>query len=116
MQSSSFKSVCALALLAGTVLLVQPAFAAKTVKNTAPAANVQKMNYEVYAGGINAVDSELDITMQGKDRYSVEMFAATKGFLKVLAPWSGSFETHGWQLKDRDQPELHRSGRDLARR
>ncbi|MDB5490776.1 MAG: hypothetical protein JWO78_625 [Micavibrio sp.] len=108
MKSSSLKALHFLAVLAGTILLTQPALA-KSAKAPVAGNNVQKMNYEVYAGGINAVDSELNITLQGKDRYSFEMFAATKGFLKVLAPWSGSFETHGWQLKDKDQPELHRS-------
>lgn len=105
----SLKSVRILTLMSGIVLLAQPALAAKT-PHTAPAPkDVQRMNYEVYAGGINAVDSELNISLLPDNRYSVEMFAATKGFLKVLAPWSGSFETHGWQLKDKDQPELHKS-------
>lgn len=108
MQFLSLKSARALALLAGTVLLTQPAYAAVSAKTPA-FANVQKMSYEVYAGGINAVDSELNISLLPGSKYEVAMFAATKGFLKVLAPWSGSFETQGWQLKDHDQPELHKS-------
>ena len=71
---------------------------------------VQEMTYEVYAGGINAVSAEIDMSMTGKNRYSLVLSAFTKGFLGALAPWKGTFETHGWLKKEGlDQPELHRS-------
>lgn len=70
----------------------------------------QKMTYEVYAGGINAVSAELDVAHKAKDRYSLVLSAFTKGFLGALVPWKGTFETHGWVEKNRmDQPETHRS-------
>lgn len=85
-------------------LLASPALAAE------PAQNLQKMTYEVYAGGINAVSAELDVSYKSKDRYSVALSAFTKGFLGALAPWKGTFETHGWRKGGGiDQPELHRS-------
>lgn len=68
------------------------------------------MNYEVYAGGINAVSAKLDVDMKPNNRYSLVLSAYTKGFLGALAPWEGTFETRGWLGKDGlDQPELHRS-------
>lgn len=83
------------------VLAASPSFAAGTM---------QKMTYEVYAGGINAVTAEIDVEQTPQNRYSMVMSAFTKGFLGALAPWKGTFETHGWVRKDgMDQPELHRS-------
>jgi hypothetical protein len=82
--------------------------AKKPVKSAGP--EIQKMEYDVYAGGINAVDATLNLALQPKDRYDIELTAATKGFLRVLAPWSGSFESHGWRRQDGlDQPQLHKS-------
>jgi hypothetical protein len=73
--------------------------------------NEQKMIYEVYAGGINAVSAELDLVYKPGDKYSIELSAHTKGFLGTLAPWSGSFETKGWAGKSFNVqgPELHKS-------
>lgn len=72
--------------------------------------NVQKMTYEVYAGGINAVSAELDVALTEKNRYGLSLSAFTKGFLGTLAPWHGTFETEGWQKKEgMDQPQMHRS-------
>lgn len=88
-----------LALLTGFFLVSGPA-----------RAEIQKMNYEVYAGGINAVDAEFDVITLPKNRYKMELSAATKGFLKFLAPWKGTFETEGWRHNEGvDQPQLHRS-------
>lgn len=72
---------------------------------------VKRMTYEVYAGGINAVTANLDVDISSKkDRYSLMLSAFTKGFLGSLVPWSGTFETRGWTLKDNaGQPEVHRS-------
>lgn len=79
-------------------------------KNAAGKPGTQRMVYEVYAGGINAVTAELDVSYGAKDRYRLELSARTKGFLATLAPWRGSFETEGWRLKDgKDLPETHKS-------
>lgn len=67
------------------------------------------MVYEVYAGGIHAVQAKLDIRA-GNGRYDLVLDTATRGFLAVLAPWSGTFESHGWVMKDGSfRPELHKS-------
>lgn len=69
------------------------------------------MTYNVYAGGIHALNAELDIDLTKKGRFSVELFAKTYGLLGSLAPWFGTFETHGWfDKKNREaRPELHKS-------
>ncbi|MGZ9108326.1 MAG: DUF3108 domain-containing protein [Micavibrio sp.] len=93
-----------LASVLACFLLTSPARAAEPVQN------IQKMTYEVYAGGINAVSAELDVVYKPQSRYSVVLSAFTKGFLGTLAPWKGVFETHGWRKTEgTDQPELHRS-------
>jgi len=73
-------------------------------------ASKQSMVYEVYAGGVHAVQSTLDIETTSDDRYNVSMGAKTRGFLGKLAPWSGTFESKGWRVNDDMlRPELHRS-------
>lgn len=82
-------------------LVFTPEFARADTKQTAI--------YEVYAGGIHAVQAQLDINVK-KDRYDIVLSAKTRGFLSKLAPWHGTFESHGWVLGDGVfQPELHRS-------
>lgn len=84
--------------------------ATPSVAATALGKNQQKMVYEVYAGGINAVTAEMDVAYDAKNRYRLSLEARTKGFLARLAPWSGIFETKGWRHTDgTDTPELHRS-------
>jgi hypothetical protein len=70
----------------------------------------QKLAYEVYAGGIHAVQTVIDVKITD-GRYSFVMDAQTRGFLGKLAPWKGTFESHGWVTgKDTKlQPELHKS-------
>lgn len=68
------------------------------------------MLYDVYAGGIHAVEATLDVELEKARRYRMEMRAHTRGFLAALAPWRGSFHTVGWWLKGgKLRPELHRS-------
>ena len=70
----------------------------------------QYMVYEVYAGGIHAVQATLDMDFTAKDRYSLVMGAGTRGLLGALAPWQGTFESHGWIAGEGDyRPELHKS-------
>lgn len=68
------------------------------------------MVYEVYAGGIHAVQAKLQINFIGDERYTLVLDAHTRGFLGKLAPWSGTFESYGWVAGDHDyRPELHKS-------
>jgi hypothetical protein len=69
----------------------------------------QKMTYEVYAGGIDAVTAEFDIDYGSNDRYNMMLAAQTRGFLGKIVPWHGTFETNGWRLKEEDRPEMHKS-------
>jgi hypothetical protein len=73
------------------------------------ASDIQNMTYDVYAGGLNAVEANMDIALDD-DRYSFVFSAETKGFLGTVAPWEGSFETEGWEMEDGSKrPELHKS-------
>ncbi len=69
-------------------------------------AGEQVAYYDVYASGFKAVTAKVIMNTQ-KDRYDVSLSAATQGVLGKMAPWQGSFETSGWILKDRLQPETH---------
>ncbi len=45
-----------------------------------------------------------------QDRYSLTLFAKTRGFLGSVAPWFGTFESHGWGSTKGDyRPEQHKS-------
>ena len=66
--------------------------------------------YDVYAGGIHAVQAQLTIDYTQNNRYAIELGAHTRGVLGKLAPWSGTFESEGWVISDDElRPELHRS-------
>lgn len=70
----------------------------------------QRLIYDVYAGGFHAVRANVDIDMSKKGRYTLFMGAHTRGFLGSLAPWEGTFESHGWVVGDGEfKPELHKS-------
>lgn len=70
----------------------------------------QRLVYEVYAGGIHAVQATLNITINKNDRYDLVLKAHTRGFLGSLIPWQGTFESHGWIMKDKTfRPEMHKS-------
>lgn len=73
--------------------------------------NRQRLVYEVYAGGIHAVQARLDMDLRKKGRYDLMLDAKTRGFLASLVPWEGTFESHGWILGDKSQhrPEQHKS-------
>lgn len=73
------------------------------------AENIQTMVYEVYAGGIHAVQAKLTVDLSDEDRYDLNLFAKTRGLLGKLAPWHGTFSTNGWRDEDTLQPELHKS-------
>lgn len=84
--------------------------AALTLAPLAPAqAGTQTLVYEVYAGGIHALQATMNLET-GKGRYDITLDAKTRGLLGRLAPWEGSFESHGWIEKDGAyKPELHKS-------
>lgn len=68
------------------------------------------MVYDVYAGGIHAVEAEVIIDTSKPGRYSISMGGHTRGFLGSIAPWNGIFESHGWTGGEGEyQPELHKS-------
>lgn len=77
---------------------------------TAQAENRQKLVYEVYAGGIHALQAEMDMDLRKRGQYSLFLDAKTRGFLANLVPWEGTFESHGWRKgKDLFQPRQHKS-------
>ncbi len=68
------------------------------------------MIYEVYAGGIHALQATLTIELSPDDRYQIALSAKTRGLLGKLAPWKGSFTSKGWKQPDGTyQPEEHES-------
>ena len=70
----------------------------------------QRMNFDVYAGGIHAVQANMTLDYREKGHYSMFFKAETRGLLGTLAPWQGTFESKGWALSDgRRMPELHES-------
>lgn len=62
--------------------------------------------YNVYAGGIHAVEAEL-LLQQESSKYSAKLATATRGLLGNLAPWSGVFETKGVVRKNNKSPIKH---------
>ncbi len=81
---------------------------APSYAQTDPKEGQQMVQYDVYAGGIHALQSNLNIDVNGNDRYNLDLTAQTFGLLGKLAPWQGKFESHGWQSKE-FKPELHQS-------
>lgn len=91
------------------MLLVLAGTGAQAQERAAMPGKSQIMTYEVYAGGINAVRAELDVSFPAADRYNLALAARTKGFLGKIVPWQGTFETRGWLQNMNKQPELHKS-------
>jgi len=103
--SAGFCTATALTASAGVTSNAMAADPAKQL-----ASHTQTMLYEVYAGGINAVEAKLAVAYETQERYSLNLIAQTHGFLGKLVPWSGTFETNGWRLQDgTERPELHKS-------
>jgi hypothetical protein len=73
--------------------------------------SLQKMEYDVYAGGFHVVSADLTVDLTKKASYYLNLSAYTHGLLAKLAPWKGSFETRGWYdaNKKAAQPEEHKS-------
>lgn len=81
------------------------------IAGSAPAwATEQTMTYEVYAGGIHAVQAQLTLKEDAAQGvYNIVLSAKTRGFLGRLAPWHGTFESHGKIVDNVFKPLLHRS-------
>jgi hypothetical protein len=80
----------------------------------AASSGLQKMEYDVYAGGFHVVKADLTIDLAKKDRYYLNLGARTRGLLAKLAPWNGIFETGGWYdpKKQSAKPQEHKSVAD----
>jgi len=73
-------------------------------------AQQQKLTYDVYAGGFHAVRANVDMDLSQKGKYMLFLEAHTRGLLGSLAPWKGTFESHGWKTGPNEYaPELHKS-------
>ena len=70
---------------------------------------IQKMIYDVYAGGFHVVQADVTIDYSDPKHYDLFMGAKTHGFLGKVAPWQGTFESYGWVNGGDLQPKLHRS-------
>lgn len=82
----------------------EPASKASAVK-----AGLQKMEYDVYAGGFHVVAADLTVDTLKKTNYFIRLNANTYGMIAKLAPWDGYFESKGWYDPKTGQPrpELH---------
>lgn len=101
MQKLSKRAVC---IASAFFIFSGAAFAAdESIK-------LQKMKYEVYAGGVNAVTADMVVDYTKPERYDMIFSAQTQGVLGALVPWTGSFLASGWATKDGKRiVELHES-------
>ena len=90
-------------VLFGLFFTVSPSFAKAPLNE-----GQQIIRYDVYAAGVHALQSDLTLDLQGKERYSATLKAKTYGLLGKLAPWEGTFESYGWQAA-LYKPKLHQS-------
>jgi Protein of unknown function (DUF3108) len=58
-----------------------------------------RLTYNVYTGGINAIDVTFDMDITSKS-YTADLTAYTRGFLGKLVPWKGKFKTVGQRSGD----------------
>ncbi|MGB0719715.1 MAG: DUF3108 domain-containing protein [Bdellovibrionales bacterium] len=101
------KALRRLSMVWAAICLLCPVFSDSAL--AAPESR-QKLVYEVYASGIHAVQATLDLKISANNRYDIVLDAHTRGLLGKLAPWDGSFETHGWWDKNGDhKPQQHKS-------
>jgi hypothetical protein len=66
------------------------------------------LTYDVYAGGIHAVNAKLTLKKE-KSRYDIILNAGTQGFLKKIANWSGRYVSKGLIKSGKTYPTLHES-------
>ncbi|MCB9973068.1 MAG: DUF3108 domain-containing protein [Rhodospirillales bacterium] len=70
------------------------------------AAETREFTYEVYAGGIHAVQAKFNFDVQ-RNTYNAAVAAKTRGWLESLVPWSGIFQTVGTVTPDAFSPTKH---------
>ncbi len=83
---------------------ISPAKAAETLKK-----NQQRLEYNVFAGGLHALQSDLIIDLSHAGQYSIDLSAKTFGLLGKLAPWEGTFSSYGWNNNGTFQSKEHQS-------
>jgi hypothetical protein len=66
------------------------------------------MTYDVYAGGIHAMNAKLTVSKDAA-KYDVSLTAGTQGLLKQLANWSGKFQSKGNISAGKTFPVSHES-------
>lgn len=66
------------------------------------------LTYDVYAGGIHAMDAQLALDTKN-NQYKTTLTAGTRGFLKKVANWSGEFSSKGLLDGRKAQPLSHKS-------
>lgn len=72
------------------------------------AAKTAVLTYDVYAGGIHALNAQLTVQKQAS-KYELSLVAGTQGFLKKLADWSGKFQSKGNIADGKTYPLSHES-------
>ena len=93
------------------VALAQPA-----TSSASSNAGVQKMEYDVYAGGFHVMAADLTVDAAKKKNYLLRLEGYTRGFLGKVANWKGVFETKGWYNPKTGSatPEKHLSRTDFT--
>ncbi len=91
-----------------TLVLISFGFGSAANANP-PKKNQQIMQYDVYAGGIHALQSKLNVDLSDKNKYDISLAAQTYGLLGKLAPWQGVFQSSGWKSAGANKPEFHKS-------
>lgn len=66
------------------------------------------LTYDVYAGGIHALNAKLTIKKE-RTKYDVILSTGTQGFLKKMADWSGRYISKGNVKSDKTYPTFHES-------
>ncbi len=78
------------------------------ISTPAPRMTTSILTYDVYAGGIHAMDAQLAIKADAT-KYEASLTAATQGILKKMANWSGKFLSKGLISKGVASPQMHQS-------
>ncbi len=68
----------------------------------------KKLIYQVYAGGIHAVEAVLDYDVT-EDGYDVSLKANTRGWLSSVVPWEGIYATTGNMSDGKYTPQKHQT-------
>ena len=64
------------------------------ITEKAPEQQSTQLNYDVYAGGMHALEAELEID-KNKSDYTIRLTAKTHGFIGGLFPWKADYKTDG---------------------